>query len=561
MLLELRVSNFAIIDNVHVQFRKGLNILSGETGAGKSILLKSLGLLMGQKASIEEIRTGQSSASIEGYFEISHRADIKEKLKALGVDCEDDTLIVKRILAEEKSRVYVNGSLITLSSLRDVVFPLIEITGTAVPLIEMTGQFENRNLLSKSYNLDVLDLYSGIWDLRQSFAKKYAEWRSMLAQIEEKIRLSPLAAQKLDFLLFQRDEIQHLDLSPGEDLQIEDELKNLKNLSKHLQLVDFVEEALDTDEDSALARIRRSLSKLSEFSSADREKLLQAQNLLEDFVFGLRKSLPKLDGNAEGNAQRTEKLESRLSQIRKLQKKFGPDVQDIIGQLLKMETEIAELQDMERSIEQFRSQSLLLEKELTRLAQDMHLRRKNGAKLLQDSINDELADLNMKGVQFLLIVRTFAQLSSTGNSDVEFMIQSSAKDDPRPLSKAASGGELSRILLSLKRVVGGSQFPRTYLFDEVDAGVSGTTAEKVGRKLKAIAKGQQVICVTHLPQVAAFADVHFVISKSPQENSGQMQVAELDKSERIKELARLVSGEKITKTSLMHAEQLLNSAR
>jgi len=253
-------------------------------------------------------------------------------------------------------------------------------------------------------------------------------------------------------------------------------------------------------------------------------------------------------------------LQERLSDLRKLQKKYGPSVDEILQALLKMETEISALENADNHLEQMRANLAKMETDLHKRALDMHKRRKEGVKLLISSVNSELADLNMKGVLFHVDIQQRADLASTGVSDVEFQSQTSPKDPPRPLSKFASGGELSRILLSLKRVVGASKWPRTYLFDEVDTGVSGTTAEKVGKKLRSIAKGQQVICITHLPQVAAFGDQHFFIQKGAGKESVSMEVVKLLKKDRVEELARLISGEKITKTSLAHAEELLKSA-
>lgn len=564
MLLELKVSNFAIIENVHLSFRQGLNILSGETGAGKSVLLKSLALLMGGKASTDSIRTGANQAVIEGSFDLSKRPDLMQRLNDLGIEAEEQTLIVRRVIAAgDKSRIYLNGSLSTLNSLRDIVAPLIEVTGHSAPLIEMTGQHENRNLISKTYHLDLLDQYAGTWDKRLKYDAMWtrrAEIRGQIAQLESNAKMK---AQRLDFLVYQRDEIARLDLGPGEDVELETEVKLLKNASRLTTFVDSAEEALYGDEDSAVSRINSVLKKGMEIANLDpvlNEKLQnleQAKSVIDDTVYELRQYIQKIDADPA----RLEERESRLSDLRKLQKKYGASVNDILKALVEMETEISDLQNSETRIEDLRREESELTAEMMKLATDLHKRREKSSLVLADSVNAELADLNMKGVVFLTQVTRLEDLSATGLSDVEFMTKTSAKDPARPLAKAASGGELSRILLSLKRVVGSSSQPRTYLFDEVDTGVSGPTAEKVGRKLRSIAVGQQVICVTHLPQVAAFGDVHFSITKSPSKDSVSMEVSELKSKSRIQEIARLISGEKITKTSVAHAEQLLNEAR
>lgn len=564
MLSELKVTNFAIIDNLHIEFEQGLNILSGETGAGKSVLLKSLALLMGEKASADTIRTGSQMATIEGSFSLVDRPDIEKHLADLDIHVDDHTLIVRRtISAGDKSKVYLNGTISTLSNLRDVVAPLIEVTGHSAPLIEMTGQHDNRHLLSKAYHLDLLDQYTGTWEKRLQYQKSFETYQDMQAQIKKLETDSKQKAQRLDFLTFQRDEIAALDLSPGEDVKLEAELKKQKSATRLFTFVDQAEEALYTDDDSAINRIKNVLKRGMEVAALDPQlsekvqSLAQAQSLLDDCVYDLRQYIAKIDADP----QVLESLEQRMSDLRKVQKKYGPTVDDILKALEAMETEIHTLQNSESKIESLKKESAALYKELEKLALEIHKRREKGSSLLADSVNAELLDLNMKGVTFQVSVERLPTLNITGISDVEFMSQTSPKDPKRPLSKFASGGELSRILLSLKRIVGSSNQPRTYLFDEVDTGVSGQTAEKVGRKLRAIAKGQQVICVTHLPQVAAFGDVHFYIQKSPSKESVSMEVLELQSKERVNEIARLISGEKISKTSLDHAQQLLKEAR
>lgn len=564
MLLELKVSNFAIIENLHITFKDGLNILSGETGAGKSVLLKSLSLLMGGKGSSDTIRTGASQATIEGSFDISRRPDIIENLKNMGIEADEDILIVRRVLSSgDKSKVYLNGSLNTLNSLRDIVAPLVELAGHSAPLIEMTGQHENRNLMSKAYHLDLLDQYTGTWDKRLLFTEKYNRYNGIFEEIKKLESDAKQKAQRLDFLIYQRDEIANLDLSPGEDLELEVEVKKLKNSSRIGAFVDQAEAALYTDDDSAISRLNAVLKKGLDLANVDPqiaaklENIEEAKALIDESVYELRQYASKIDSDP----QRLEEAESRLSDLRKLQKKYGSSVDDILKALMEMEIEISNLQNSETKIESLKKEADAIRKELDSLGADLHKRRVKGAELLADSVNAELADLNMKGVTFHVSVEKMTDMNSTGISDVEFLSQTSSKDVKRPLAKFASGGELSRILLSLKRVVGSTNQPRTYLFDEVDTGVSGETAEKVGRKLKTIAKGQQVICVTHLPQVAAFGDIHFFIQKSPQKDSVSMVVSELKTKDRVQEIARLISGEKISKTSLAHAEQLLADAK
>lgn len=571
MLTELKVSNFAIIDQINVHFTEGFNVLSGETGSGKSVMLKSLALLMGGKSSSDVIKTGAKEAVVEGAFDLKLRMDIKERLNHIGIDSSDGYLVVRRMLSPDgKNRIYLNGSMATLAQLKEVVSPLLEVTGRSfddgtplTPLIEMTAQHENRNLQSKVYHLDLLDQYLGLTKNRWAFQSEYQKLYEMKNELESLQAAAKEKNQRLDFLQFQRDEIKDLNLKAGEELELENNLELLRNGEKLQEFFSQAESTLYSEEDSVLERLHRLQQKANEFSHLDSnltswaQNLTQAKMLLDECVYEIR----NMGGKFNFDDSSLQDVEARMSAIRKLQKKFGESTEQILEQLELIEKEITELENSEFRAEDLQKEIARLEKKLTIEAEDLHKRRTKGAVTLVESVNAELNDLNMKGVIFGVSTEKLSEMTSSGITEIEFTIQASKKDTPRPLAKFASGGELSRILLSLKRVVGYSDQPRTYLFDEVDAGVSGLTAEKVGRKLKSISKGQQVICVTHLPQVAAFADAHFVISKEASANKVQMSVTELDKASRIEEVARMISGEKITKASLTHAKELIQEAK
>lgn len=561
MLIELKVKNFAIIENLSLSFGPGLNILSGETGAGKSILLKSLSLLMGEKSEADVVRTGVDSAVIEGFFDLAERPDVLTTLEDMGLDVSDQTLVVRRMISSQgKSKVYLNGALSPLSSLRSIVAPLITLTGRQTPLIEMTGQHDNRHLQSKAYHLEILDLYSGTWTMRVDFEKQFARLSELREEISRLEEASRSREQRLDFLRFQRDEIEALGLQPGEDAEIEAKVSRMRNSTRLIEFVASSVDSLYASDDSAMVRLHHVLQRGIELGTVDPAlgaklaPLNETKTVLEDAIFELREYGKNLDSDPE----ELNRLEERLSSLRKLQKKFGDSVDGILQAHHEFVDEIATLEKSDENLRGLGEEVTRLEKTLNKAAKELHERRRNGAHLLEKGVNDELLDLNMKGVGFGVNVCAAPEMTSSGQSDVEFMIQVSKKDEPRPLAKIASGGELSRILLALKRVVGASDRPRTYLFDEVDTGVSGQTAEKVGKKLKTISKGQQLICVTHLPQVASFADQHFLIEKTPIKGGGiKMTVTELAKPERVQEIARLISGEKISQTSLEHARQLI----
>lgn len=563
MLQELKVSQFAIIDNLHIEFQNGLNIISGETGSGKSVLLKSLALLMGEKASGDIIRTGAQQATVEGSFDLKKRKDIKKALENIGIDTSDNLLIVKRVIAQsDKSRIYLNGSLSTVGQLKEIVSPMIEVAGHNAPLIEMTGQHDNRNLLSKAYHLDLLDQYAGHFDKRWAYEQKFSQLGLLKTEITEFENKAREKSQRLDFLKFQLQELEKLNLDVENDLKLEDEIKIMKSSHKVLNFVDECEDILFSDSDSVITRLKSIQKKSIEINGLSQNftdkiaGLAQASDLIEDSFYSLRKELQQIQLDPEA----LEAKEARLSQIRKVQKKYGPDLHEIVEVYKKLKTEVLALENSDAHLEAIKKQASLLELELKNLAEELHKTRVQFSGKLTTAINKELLDLNMKGVTFFIHAEKNEQLNTSGISDIEYQCQISPKEPKRPISKVASGGELSRILLSLKKALGESELPRTYLFDEVDTGVSGNTAEKVGKKLRSIAKGQQVICVTHLPQVAACGDVHFSINKSTSKDSVNMNVSELKSKLRIAEIARLISGEKITKTSLAHAEQLLSES-
>lgn len=559
MLTDLQVSHFAIIKNLSLPFQNGLNVLSGETGAGKSIILKSLALLMGEKAFSDTVRAGATQATIEGAFDIADRPDIQNRIRDMGIPVEDDQLVVKRVISQMgKSKVYLNGSLSTLSNLREIVSPLITVTGQLAPLIEITGQHDNRHLQSKSYHLDLLDQYSGQWKLRQEFKSLFDKLSSL---IDEKSQLQQKAQereQRLDFLKFQENEIESLNLNPHEDEGLEDRYKSLSNSSKLTDFSQESERALFADDDSALTRLQRVLQRISDLERLSPglkdsfPTLHQAETFLEEAESEFR----QLVENLECNPFELEALASRISQIKKLQKKHGSTIELILKSLDSIKKEIQQLENVEDQLEDLDKSIQELRLELRSRSEDLHKVRIKNSQKLQSQVNIELQELNMKGVELVIQIEK-GEMNSSGMTKLEFMIRSGKNDTPRSLGKFASGGELSRLLLSLKKVVGTEEHPRTYLFDEVDAGVSGPTAQKVGRKLRSISEGQQVICVTHLPQVAAFAHSHFLIEKSQSGTEISMKVSELDSETRVKEIARLISGERISDTSLQHAKQLL----
>jgi DNA repair protein RecN (Recombination protein N) len=566
MLTQIRVHNFAIIDDLSLEFSHGLNVVTGETGSGKSLLIKSLSLLMGEKGSSDLIKIGSSYARVEGVFDISNRPDIRLKLKELSLlKDENDYLIVRRVIQQDKTKVYINDTLVTLQTLRNIVFPLVDLTSKSAPLIEITGQFDNKNLLNKTFHLEILDQYGDLEKTKSQYVKLYQRLQEINKELELAENTRRDLKLKSDFLLFQKKEIESINPTPNEDLELEASIQSLKHQARLIQFYQFAQSQLSEGPHAVIPALQTILRKSHDYQSispALKDWFEQLQNALEtikDLSFQLESGF-SFDEDSE---KQLEQMQSRLSDLRKLQKKYGPTLQDVLNFYQKINQDLSKFENFDDSLAELESEKTQLTTQLEHLAQSLHESRLMLAPKLSHAVNSHLKDLNMKGVQFHVEINKLPELSSLGISDVEFKVKMGAQNILFSLAKVASGGELSRVLLALKVVVSQEQWPRTYLFDEVDAGVSGVTAEKVGRKLHRVAKSQQVICVTHLPQVAAFADHHYLLEKESSETSAQTKVVayRLNNSDRVHEIARLLSGEKITPISLKHASDLVNSVK
>jgi DNA repair protein RecN (Recombination protein N) len=535
MLLELKVTHFAIIDSLEVHFlRPGLNVLTGETGAGKSILLKSLSLLLGGKASPEMIRTGFDQAIIEGAFDLPFRPDIRSELKEQELDSGDDSLVIRRIISQSgKHRLYINGNLATLNVLEKIV----------VKLVEITSQNEHHSLLKPASQLNLLDTFAGLQELKKEYVAQFNLIKKQREEIENHAKASFDREQRLDFLKFQINEIENFNPISGEDVDLTAKYQRARFSTKLHSFAEKAENALYSEEQSIHALLS-SLSQEGETHSQMDSKLKsgvqslkEAAVLVEDAAFSFRDYVKSESIDPE----EIEKIEDRVSDLKKLQKKYGATTDDILAYKVRAQTEFDTLEKYDENLRELQAALALSESSNLKLAKELSVKRKKASLKLAQGINSELKDLNMKGTDFSIEINTLDAPNSHGLDDILFMIRSSSKDQPRAISKIASGGELSRLMLAIKQVVAANDLHMTYLFDEVDSGVSGPTAEKVGRKLKSIGSYHQVICITHLPQVAAFADAHFLITKDVVKGQVKSQVTELSSKERVRELGRMIS--------------------
>jgi DNA repair protein RecN (Recombination protein N) len=551
MLLELVVENYAVVERLRVHFHAGLNLLTGETGSGKSIVVDALGLLLGARASADMIRTGEARARVAGIFEVREQAAVRRLLEPAGLEIEDGELLVEReILASGKSRAFVGSRPVAVALLKDL----------APFLGDIHGQHDQQLLFSADAQRDMLDAFAGHRPLLDRAAGLYQEWRAATAELEvlehneqEKLRL-------LDLWSFQRKEIESASLAADEDTQLENERRVLQNVQKLQESATTAYEAVYESPASALSLARVAAKRVEELCRIDGslgglgEHLKSAELSLEEVAYTLRDYLSRL----EANPGRLEEVETRLESIGKLKRKYGQSIAEILTFLEEVRGQIAGLESAGERMEQLRKQRKGFAAEFEKLARELTASRKEAAKRLEKQVEGELAQLAMERTVFRAAI-TDAAWSQTGADTVQFLVSPNVGEEPRPLEKVASGGEISRLALALKTCLAGpkTNVVRTLVFDEVDTGVGGSAAEGVGRRLKRLAAANQVLCVTHLPQIASFADHHYRVEKQESHGRTVAVIEELDAAARTREVGRMLSGHKLTPEALKNAEQLI----
>ncbi|PYT32219.1 MAG: DNA repair protein RecN [Acidobacteria bacterium] len=553
MLLELTVENYAVIDRLRVRFHAGLNLLTGETGSGKSIVVDALGLLLGGRATADMIRSGEERAHIGGIFDVRGSAAIRSVLEPAGLEPEDGELLIEReVLAGGKSRAFVANRPATVALLREL----------APHLGDIHGQHDQQLLFSHDSQREMLDVFSGAQELLDEVGQAHRHWRVVDLELAEIERGEQEKLRMLDLWQFQRREIESVRLQQGEDVALENERRVLQNLGRIMETAGAAYAALYDSPESAVALTKLAAKKLEELARIDpalavvREILKPAEIALNDASYDLRDYLARL----EPNPGRLEELESRLAGIEKLKRKYGSTIDEILTFLEQVTRDIEAVENAgERVVALRRDQSKLAER-YQALARKLTDRRTEAARKLEKHVERELAALAMERARFKIVIQP-ATLSESGLDSVEFLISPNLGEEPRPLDKVASGGEISRIALALKTCLsaptrrGGPL--RTMVFDEVDAGIGGGVAEGVGRRLKKLAAASQVLCVTHLAQIACFADHHYLVQKRGLKGRTIATVEELDGIARTREIGRMLSGEKITSEALKHAERLI----
>jgi DNA repair protein RecN (Recombination protein N) len=557
MLELLRIKNFAIIDSAEIPFKSGLNILSGETGAGKSIVIEAISLLLGSRASSELIRSGCDEAVIEGVFNISDIPWMSAKLAQHGFENKTSEVLIKRTVHRAgRHRISVNGELATLAVLQ----------GLCEGLIDLCGQHEHQSLLKPATQLELLDRYGGLIEQTRTLTNQIQRFRVLTKERETLLREETERARKTDFLKFQIDEIKNAQLVPGEDEQLQAEKQLLQTAGARIQSAESVRQILETDDHGALESLQAALHKLRSLEGLD-ETVNKMSEALERSIAEAEEvaiSLNRYLGSIEMDSGRLETIQERLSILADLRRKYGSDISKILETLAELEQEYSKLGQASDRLGVLAKQLEQVEAELKKLGKKLSNARKKISDLLATSVTQELKDLKMGEAKFSIELNYKENLSEWtpfGGDWIQFVVQTNAGEPARPLGKIASGGELSRLMLSIRRVIADRGGIGVYLFDEIDAGIGGQTAFQVGKKLKSVASYNQVICITHLPQVASFADHHLVVRKSANNKRTTTEITVLSRPERKEELARMLGGPELTKKSLDNASELLELAQ
>jgi len=556
LLLELRVENYAVIDNLAVEFAPGLNLLTGETGAGKSILIDALALLLGDKASTEMIRHGAEKATISGVFEVDGRGP-KKILEENGVEPEDDQIIVKReIAASGKGRVFVNNQPATVALLRQL----------APVLASIHAQNETIPSFDAAARLLLLDTFAG--NNMEELAEKHQGWIKIRQQMIDLQRDEQDRLRMVDLWSFQKKEIESAKLEPGEDQKLETEKRVLANAEKLYSAAMAAYDLLYDSEASVSSNLglaRKHVEELSRFDSKFEEALASlhtAKAAIEDVSATVRDYAEEIDASPE----RLEQVEDRLAQLDRLKRKYGATVDDVIAYGEEVSCKLNEVENRDQIMLDLKKQLAAAADAYLDFARAISKKRYSAARELQKLVEAEINQLAMKS-HFKIEVSGSDESenwTASGFDSVAYLIATNPGEPLKPIEQIASGGELSRVMLALKATIEAGKkskaaVQKTLVFDEIDTGIGGRAAEAVGKKLKSLAKANQVLCITHLPQIASFADHHYVIEKK--EISGRMKtsVRRLNEDQRTEEIARMLSGAKLTEISRQHAEQLLKA--
>jgi DNA repair protein RecN (Recombination protein N) len=553
VLLELVVENYAVVERVRVRFHAGLNLLTGETGSGKSIVVDALGLVLGGRASADMVRSDTDRARISAIFEAPQQAACRALLEQAGVPVEEGELLIEReVLAGGKSRAFLGNRPVTVALLREL----------APFLGDIHGQHEQQQLFSPQPQLELLDEFVGLDEARDGVSGLFRQWREFQRELEELTKSEQEKLRLADLWSFQRKEIEAAAFQQGEDAELENERLVLKNVARLQESANAAYSALYDSPESASAQVRTAMKKLEDLCRIDAslapvlDTLKSAAIGVDEASYAIRDYLDRL----EADPDRLDRIESRLELLDRLKRKYGSSLAEVLAFLDNVRAQV-------EAVETAGERKLMLEQELARASEayrqaaaSLTKLRTAAAEKLTRKVEAELGSLALDNAVFQIAVQP-ASWSEQGADRVEFLISANVGEEPRPLDKVASGGELSRIALALKTSAGRSAranaIQRTLVFDEIDSGIGGGVAEAVGRRLKKLSGSNQVLCVTHLAQVAGFADHHYFVEKREVKGRTVAEIEELTGQARTREIGRMLSGQRVTAEALKHAEHLI----
>jgi DNA repair protein RecN (Recombination protein N) len=584
MLSFLKIKNIALIDEIGLEFVAGLNLLTGETGSGKSIIVDSLGALTGDRISSDLIKEGAPDARIEGLFNVSLTKDRRAIFDESGIELEDandvDLIVRRELSAAGKNRIFVNNQLVTQNFLKKI----------GAFLVDIHGQGEQAALFDSKTHLEMLDEYAGVQNLLRKVAEKYRAMASLRREIEDLRTDEANKLQLIDTLQFQVDEIARVDLTIGEDETLEEEKRRLNNVEKLTALSAQIYALLYENGESSLTTLERAARKIDELREYESsfgeyaEGLQTAKAVLEDLSFSVR----DFRNSLEFSPEKLEEIENRLAEISRLKRKYGGSIESVLAHGKEAEERLRNIETAEIREEELSRELEKAREEYLEIARALHERREKAARKFEREVEENLKMVALEKARFEVRISFVGTRSSSesqqenlilatasgtdksadelaeksftakGFDAVEFYFSANPGESVKPIAKVASGGEASRLMLILKTTAKLSDEKKAMVFDEIDAGIGGRVAEAVGLKLKELAKTQQVLCVTHQPQIASLADRHFLVEKESIKDRTKIRVKELDEKEKVEEIARMLAGETISETARQHAKEMLS---
>lgn len=556
MIQELTVQDFAIISNLNIPFKDGMTVLTGETGAGKSIIIDAMGLLVGGRGSSDYIRDGKERCRIEGSFYIKDTLHALQFLKERGIDITDDMVVIQReIYRSGRNNCRVNGQLVTTKFLREL----------GRFLVDIHGQNEHQELMQPHNHLKLLDQYAtpGLHKKLKDYREKFHIYKSLNDQLINLAQNEKEQAQRIDMLMFQHNEIEAAQLIEGEEEQLIEERRKLMNFQKISESLSKAGRYLESEEISAVSLVGSAMSDMEQIEEID-TVYQDTADLLRTAYYSLQEASGNIADSLESlemDESRLLEVDNRLDLIRQLKRKYGESVIDILNYFEDINKELSLTSVDNLSVDDLEQKLNKLKKELQVLANELTQMREVTAKSLEEAIMKQLSELYMAQTVFSVKFTKAADFLETGQDKVEFYISTNVGESLKPLAKVASGGELSRMMLALKTIFSKTQSITSIVFDEVDTGVSGRVAQAIAEKIHQIGLNSQVLCITHLPQVAAVADTQYFIKKEVKTNRTETIVQDLTKEQRVNEIARMLSGSEVTELTKEHAKELLALAK